>query len=124
MGSIYHVYLILHGCMWLLKPRLGHQDIGPQFRTRIHGTDDGVALERNPMGEAVGVCGFSTFKVSWPRFVVTALSVAWGGGTGCHDIPVGEGVAWEGRFVWRPREGRRAARWEPVLTRSSPPLRR
>ncbi len=76
------------------------------------------------MGEAVWVFGFSTFKVSWPRFVVTARRVAWGDGIGCHDLLTGRAVMWEGRFVWRPREGRRPARWEPVLIRSSPPLLR
>jgi hypothetical protein len=117
-ASIFRVYLIPHGCTWLLKPRLGSQDIGPQVRTRFHGTDDGVALERDPMGEAIGVCGYSTFKVSWPGFVVTARRVAWGDGTGCHDLPTGQAVTWEGRFVWRPRDGRRPARWEPVLVAS------
>jgi hypothetical protein len=124
VGSVSHVYLIPHGCTWLGKPRIGHVSIGPQFRTRIHGTDDGAALVRDPMGEAYGVCGFGTFLVTWPRFVVTARRIAWGDGTGCHDLPEGRAVTWEGRFVWRPREGRRPARWEPVLTRSSPPLRR
>jgi hypothetical protein len=124
VGGIFHVYLIPHGCTWLVKPRIGHVSIGPQFRTRIHGTDDGAALVRDPMGEAAGVCGFSTLFVTWPRFVVTAQRVAWGDGTGCHDLPDGRAVTWEGRYVWRAREGRRPARWEPVLTRSSPPLSR
>jgi hypothetical protein len=124
VGSVSHVYLIPHGCTWLGKPRIGHVSIGPQFRTRIHGTDDGAALVRDPIGEALGVCGFSTFFVLWPRFVVTARRVAWGDGTGCHDLSEGRAVSWEGRFVWRSRDGPRPARWEPVLTRSSPPLRR
>lgn len=124
LGSAYRVYRIPHGCTWLYRPRLGRFSIGPQINTRIHGTNDAAALARDPIGDAAAVCGLSSFVVTWPRFVVTARRVAWGDGTGCHDLPKGRAVTWAGRFVWRPREGRRPARWEAVLTRSSPPLRR
>ena len=86
-GDPHHVYAIPGGCTWLLKPDLGFFSIGPEFRTRIRGTDDGAALARDPLGEAAAACGFSTFVVRWPAFVVTARRVAWGDGTGCHDAP-------------------------------------
>jgi hypothetical protein len=124
IGDPHHVYAIPGGCTWLLKPDTGYFSIGPQFRTRIDGTDDGAALARSPLGEAAAACGMSTFVVRWPTFVVTARRVAWGDGTGCHVLPGREAVTWWGRFVWHPREDRRPARWEAVLERSSPPLAR
>ena len=123
-GSVRRVYPIPRGCTWLYRPDGGYFSIGPQIHTRIGGEDDGAALPRDPIGEAEAVCGMSTFVVSWPTFVVTARRVAWGDGTGCHALPAGRAVTWIGRFVWRPREGRRPARWDPVLVRSSTPLRR
>jgi hypothetical protein len=90
----------------------------------LHGVDDGAALTRDPIGEAEAVCGFSGFFVTWPHFVVTANRVAWGDGTGCHRLDGDRAVTWSGHFVFRAHDGRRPARWEPVVDASSPPLRR
>jgi len=124
-GDAHRVYAIPHGCTWIYRPDGHFFSIGPQVNTRINGTTDGAALPRDPIGDAAAVCGFSTFVLSWPRFVVSARRVFWGhGATVCETLPANRSVRWEGRFVWRPRNGLRAARWEPVLLRSSPPLRR
>jgi hypothetical protein len=124
-GDPHRVYAVPLGCVWLLRPDGSYYSIGPEIHARTNGTTDGVALPRDPIGEAVAVCGFSTFTVAWPRFVVTARRVFWGdGAAACVTLPVGDAVRWDGRFVWRPRSGPRAARWEAVLVRSSPPLQR
>ena len=122
--DVHRVYGTPHGCVWLYRPDSGHHSIGPQLRTRLHGQDDSEALPRDPIGDAAAVCGFSGFFVSWPYFVVTARRVAWGDGTGCHRLGSTAAVIWSGHFVLRPREGRRPARWLPVLDASSPPLSR
>jgi hypothetical protein len=84
--DVHRVYPIPHGCVWLVAPETGFFSIGPEFRLRVHGRDDAPALPRAPIGEAAAVCGFSGYFVSWPYFVVTANRVAWGDGTGCHDL--------------------------------------
>jgi hypothetical protein len=122
--DVHRVYGTPHGCVWLYRPDGGHHSIGPQFRTRLHGQNDSTALPRDPIGAAAAVCGFSGFLVSWPYFVVTARRVAWGDGQGCHDLGGTAAVTWSGHFVMHPREGRRPARWVPVVDSSSPPLRR
>jgi hypothetical protein len=123
-GDAHRVYAVPHGCTWIYRPD-GHSfSIGPEIHTRINGTTDGEALPRNPIGDAAAVCGFSSFVVSWPRFVVSARRVFWGQGAAvCETLPANRSVRWEGRFVWRPRQGLRPARWQPMLLRSSPPLR-
>jgi len=102
--DIHRVYAAPHGCVWLYRPTGGHVSIGPQFRFRVHGNEDGEALPRDPIGEAYGACGFSGFFVSWPYFVVTARRVAWGDGTGCHTLGATSALIWAGHFVYRPRE--------------------
>ena len=122
--DVHRVYPIPHGCIWLVHPNTGYFSIGPEFRIRFHGLDDAPALPRDPMGDAAAVCGFSRFFVSWPYFLVTAHRVAWGDGTGCHDLEDSAQVIWAGHFEWRPRAPSRDAHWEPILDISSPPLRR
>ena len=120
----HRVYAIPGGCVRLYRRDGGYYSIGPQLRTRVNGHDDGEALPRDPIGEAEAACGFSRFLVWFPYFVVTATRVAWGDGTGCHDLAGTAEVIWSGHFVMRGREGRRPARWQPVVDFSSPPLRR
>jgi hypothetical protein len=123
-GDAHRVYAIPHGCTWLYRPDGHFFSIGPEVHTRINGATDGEALPRDPIGDAAAVCGFTTFVVSWPRFVVSARRVFWGqGATACETLSANRSVRWEGRFVWRPRNALRPARWEPVLLLSSPPLR-
>ena len=124
LGDTHHVYTIPQGCTWIYRPDGNFFSIGPEIHTRLNGISDGAALPRDPLGDAAAACGFSTFVVTWPRFVVTARRVFWGNGaTRCVTLPDNRSVRWEGRFVWRPRNGLRPSRWEPVLLRSSPPLR-
>jgi hypothetical protein len=118
------VYPIPHGCVWLYRPDGGYASIGPQLRLRLNGHDDTPALPRDPIGDAEAVCGFSRFFVSWPYFFVSAHRVAWGDGTGCHDLDGTSEVIWAGHFERRRRAGFRATHWEPVVDVSSPPLRR
>jgi hypothetical protein len=124
-GDVHHVYAIPRGCTWILRPDGHYWSIGPQIHTRIDGVSDGAALPRYPLGDAAAACGFSSFVVSWPRFVVRSRRVFWGNGAaGCATLPHGQTVRWSGRYVWRTRTGLRPARWEPVLLDSSTPLRR
>jgi hypothetical protein len=122
--DVHRVYGSPHGCVWIHRPAGAAASIGPQIRTRLHGTEDSEPLARDPIGDATAVCGFNGFFVSWPYFVVTAKRVAWGAGRGCQTLGGTAAVVWSGHFVFRQREGRRPARWVPVVDATSPPLRR
>ena len=94
-GDAHHVYPIPFGCTWIYRPDGHFFSIGPEIHTRLHGISDGAALPRDPLGDAAAACGFSTFVVTWPRFVVTARRVFWGGGaTHCETLPAGKSVRW------------------------------
>src|SRR6476646_6994182 len=79
-GDVHRVYAIPRGCTWILHPDGHYWSIGPEIHTRINGGSDGAALPRDPLGDAAAVCGFTSFVISWPRFVVTSRRVFWGHG--------------------------------------------